>query len=390
MNKLLWVGDAVCDTGFARCTHKILDTLVSTWDVSVLGLNYFGDPHKYPYDIYPCMPGGDLYGIGRMSGLTDALKPDLIVIQQDPWNVPAYVKSLQTARIDIPVVGFIAVDGLNCNGEALKDLTHAIFWTKFAENEAKKGGYKGPTSVIPLGVDLDVYKPRDRQEVRKLLKLNTATKLDNAFIVGNINRNQPRKRLDLTVKYFCQWIKEYNIKDAFLFLHVCPTGELHCDLQQLMHYYGLRMRLIFSAPPVGSGLSEELLSSMYSIFDVQMTTTQGEGFGLPTLEGMACGIPQIVPRWSALGEWTAETAYQVPCTTTAIGPPYVNVIGGIPDEEEFIVALNNLYQTVELRDAFSKHGLNLVNQECYRWSNIGKEFNEVITSVLRGEYAGCH
>jgi hypothetical protein len=36
------------------------------------------------------------------------------------------------------LVGAIAVDGKNCRGADLNGLDHVIFWTKFAEDEARK------------------------------------------------------------------------------------------------------------------------------------------------------------------------------------------------------------------------------------------------------------
>src|SRR4030042_4693883 len=107
------------------------------------------------------------------------------------------------------------------------------------------------------------------------------------------------------------------------------------DVRQLMRYYGFTKedkRLILAEPHIGHGVEEEMLPSVYSSFDVQLTTTQGEGWGLTTMEGMACGVPQIVPDWSALGEWAREAALLVPCSTHAVTPNGVNVVGGAPDK----------------------------------------------------------
>ena len=70
MRRLFWVGDAVASTGFARATHKICDVLRETYEVHVLGINYHGDPHPYPYTIYPAwVPFGDAMGQRRMRGM---------------------------------------------------------------------------------------------------------------------------------------------------------------------------------------------------------------------------------------------------------------------------------------------------------------------------------
>jgi D-inositol-3-phosphate glycosyltransferase len=169
MRRLLWIGDAGCETGFARSTHKILETVYREWDVHVLGINYRGDPHDYPYPIYMAQRyPGDLFGIRRLQEMLQKVKPDLIVVQNDPWNFPSYMKRLG----ETPVVGIVAVDGKNCRGRSLNGLKHAIFWTDFGEKEAKRGGYVGTSSVIPLGVDTEIYYPAiGRLLVRSLVSL---------------------------------------------------------------------------------------------------------------------------------------------------------------------------------------------------------------------------
>lgn len=372
--KLIWIGDAAVSSGFARCTHNILDVVQETWDVFVLGLNYQGDPHGFPYPIYPCgLNGGDFFGLNRIGTLVDKIRPDLIVVQNDPWNIPAY---LQRAG-NVPVIAIMPVDGKNCAGNGLNGLNLAIFWTEFGLKEAKLGGYAGRTEVIPLGVNLEIYKPQKGARQR----LGLPASLEKAFIVGNVNRNQPRKRLDLTVAYFAEWIKEYDVQDAYLFLHVAPTGDLGYDVSQLMYYYGLSNKLIIAEPEIGHGIAQTSLAATYSVFDVQLTTTQGEGWGLTTMEGMACGVPQIVPDWAALGEWAKPSVMVIPCNSTAVTPNKVNVIGGIIDREPTIKALDMFYRDKHIRENLSQKGLELVGRSEYRWENIGEKFAEAFDSI---------
>lgn len=374
MRKLLWVGDAAVSSGFAKCTHKTLDVLRKTWEVHVLGINYNGDPHPYPFPIYPCWPtgwsGGDFFGVNRVKILADAIKPDVIVLQNDPWNIPAYLEKIPEG---IPVVAAMPVDGKNCKrADKLNPLAGAIFWTQFGLNEARKGGYTGKAAVVPLGVDLNIYGPGDRVGARKALGL--PERYHEAWIVGNVNRNQPRKRLDLTIEYFAEWVRPYGVDNAYLYLHVAPTGDLGYDVVQLAHYYGLKGRLIVNQPNIGHGVDEEDLSLAYNSFNVQVSTTQGEGWGLTTMEGMACGIPQVIPDWSALGEWAKPAALLVSCPTVAVTPNHVNVVGGIPSKEEFVQSLHSLYADPEFYNNVREAGFQLVRREQFRWENIGEDF----------------
>jgi glycosyltransferase involved in cell wall biosynthesis len=377
--RLVWIGDAAVASGFAKCTHYILDYLKDHWKIYVLGLNYLGDPHNYDYPIYPCFSGGDAFGLGRVVELINKIKPDIVIVQNDPWNIPAYLNITG----NVPVIASMPVDGKNCKGRGLNGLALAIFWTEFARNEANLGGYTGPSEIINLGVDLNIFEPRKKKECRR--KVGLPDKLDEAFIIGNINRNQPRKRLDLTLEYFTEWIRKENINDAYLFFHVAPTGDAGYDLGQLGHYYGVANKLILADLNIGKGVLEEELVNVYNCFDVQVTTTQGEGWGLTTMEGMACGIPQIVPDWSALGEWCKDAAILIPCINHITTPTSINVVGGVPEKQNFIAQLNLLYKDKELRSTLIKKGLDLVIRDEYRWENIGRRFYEAIEKFMYPE-----
>jgi len=391
---LLWIGDAGVPSGFARATHETLAHMMDDFNITVMGINYRGDPHPYPYEIFAAMPGGDWAGIGRLIWMCDYITKkhgalDVIVIQNDPWNIPMYTRTLKTKTkqyngeyADVPVVAAVAVDGLNCAGANLNDLKLAIFWTQFGLDEARKGGYDGPATVIPLGVNQNIYKPMDRVEAR--LNVGLPSDFSEAFIVGNVNRNQPRKRLDLTIRYFAEWVKGNNIEDAFLYLHVAPTGDTGVDVLGLMKYYGVAERLLLATPQTWYGESEAHMAATYNAMNVLMTTTQGEGFGLTTLEAMACGVPCIVPKWAALGDWALDAARFVHCSSMAIGPPYVNVLGGVADEQDCLDALDQMHRDESLRREFSEVGLERASEERFRWSNIGREFNSAVVNLLNG------
>jgi len=377
MRRLLWVGDAAVASGFAKCTHHTLEVLRRSWEVEVVGINYQGEKHTYPYHIYPAtMPGGDAYGVTRMAKVLSSFRPELVLVQNDPWNLPAYMRRAGNATI----AASMPVDGKNCRGRDLNGLAMAIFWTKFGQHEAELGGYTGPSAVVPLGVDLNIFTPGDKGKA--IATMGLPPRLEKAFIVGNINRNQPRKRMDLTISYFAEWVKSFDVQDAYLYLHVAPTGDKGYDVSQLMKYYGLSNRLIIAEPPIGQGAREETVVNTYRVFDAQINTGQGEGWGLTTMEGMACGVPQIVGDWAALGEWVGDAAMKVKCTEISCTPDNVNAIGGIPARNQFIASMDHLYRSQKDRDELRRRGLELVSRPEYRWESIGTEFGNALNQIF--------
>lgn len=380
--KVLWVGDAVVSSGFARCTHAACDALhAAGHEVHVLGINHYGDPHGYPYTIYPChqpLDGGrDGFGVTRLPRLVARTVPDVVVLLNDPWNVPAYLDSLADRLVeDFPMpklVGWLAVDAKNQRGEPLNKLDHVAVWTPFAANELRNGGYRGALDIVPLGVDHELFAPGDRAAARAAVLPEGIP--EDAFIVGAVGRNQPRKRLDLTIAYFAEWARRGQHENAYLYLHVGPTGDMGCDVRSLTAYYGVLGRVLISEPPIGSGIEDEQMASVYSALDVLISTTQGEGWGLTALEAMACGIPCILPRWSAFADWAAEGVITVPCTSTAPSAPLNGLaytIGGIADREQFIRELENVYVNPAYRSEVALRGQRIAKR--FSWSETGKQF----------------
>lgn len=404
------VGDSpTVSTGFSHCTRTLANELISTgWSVSVLGFSYWGEPHNFPYSIYPCYNplehGFNSMGDDRLPALIDRLKPDVVVLLNDPWNVKLYfdqIDAYNASRTDQgygpliipPIIGWLAVDSLNQKGYECNRLSHLCVWTDFAADEMAVGGHDGSISVVPLGVDLDIFQPKDRAESRKIIcsmPEDVPAIPEDAFVVGVVGRNQLRKRLDLTIAYFSEWIKRYNIPDAYLYLYSSPTGERSCDINQLVEYHlvrhGIKHRVIVpEVGRIGIGNDVSLMPYFYSAFDVLLSTSQAEGWYLPGLEAMACRCPVLVPDFAALGErgWTGDAAIRIPCTSSALTAPMnagPYTIGGIPDKEETISRLDQLYHSPTLRKCISRRGLALASG--LTWKRSGEMMRGVIESVL--------
>ncbi len=376
--RLLWIGDALVPTGFATVTHSVLRHLRRDWEIVVSGVNYDGSPHALPYRVMPAWQGGDMWGMNRFRDLCAEFAPSAVIINNDWWNVAEFAK---LAPKEIPVIGYMPVDGGHLNPAAMRELNrlHAAVWyTGFGHREAVKAGFKGKRHVIPHGIDTGVFHPMNRAEARRLLDLKVPR---NAFVVGNLNRNQPRKRLDLTIEIFADWIRRHEVADAFLLLH-CAQKDTGWDLRRVAAYHGVANRLLLTGSETIRDLqSTRHLRLIYNSLDVQMSTTLGEGWGLTTMEGMACGTPQLVPDSSALAEW-AEPAVKIPCSRLLMNPE-INTIGSLVDHAPFVEALDSLYRNRAARNAMSNNGLRHVRQECFTWKSIAQQFNAVLQAARK-------
>ena len=376
--RLLWIGDVLVPTGFATVTHAVLNHLRHEWEVVVSGVNYDGAPHELPYHVMPAWQGGDMWGMNRFKHLCTEFDPAAVVINNDWWNVAQFAK---IAPDGVPIIGYMPVDGGNLDCAAMVELNrlHAAVWyTDFGHRAAALAGFKGRRQVIPHGIDTEMFQPGDRHAARQCLGLNIPS---GAFIVGNVNRNQPRKRLDLTIQIFAAWIKQHSITNAHLLLH-CAQKDTGWDLRRVAACYGVADRLILTgAEDIRDLQDAHRLRLVYNCLDVQVTTTLGEGWGLTTMEGMACGIPQIVPDSSALGEW-ATPAVKIPCSRTLIHPE-INTIGALVDEAPFVAALQALYQSKAERSRLAAEGVEHVRGEAFRWEAVARQFQALLSAAPR-------
>lgn len=405
--RLLWISDAVCTSGLSKVSHAMFPILSEAgYELDIVATNYHGTPHNYPYRIWPASVdgnGNDPSGMTRAKMLVYSAHVlgspfDLIVYLTDPWNVKALLAEmgdLQTLHNVVipPIVPWLTIDGKNINTKELDScfiprimtctdfgaLELAESWVSWANNDNWNPAVENaPVSLAPFGANSQIYRLLDKQESRSLVCGDEIP--SDSFIVGIVSTNQLRKRLDLTLQYFSEWVHNHNVENALLYLCLSASNSTGCDIYSLVKYYGLQKRVILNTQL----LSEPILAHVYSSFDVYLSIPQGEGFGLTTLEAMACGVPCIVSDWAAYSSWIPDDcAIKVECTSTALSSPLNSqayVIGGVADKEQTVGALSKLYLYENERRRLSENGLRLAKS--LSWENAGRELVKVLDNVV--------
>ncbi len=157
--------------------------------------------------------------------------------------------------------------------------------------------------VVPHGVDPERFRPGLRP-----LPLSTTKRCKFLFVGGTI----PRKGIDVLLEAYS---KEFTRADEVC-LVIKDMGGGSFYRGQTAESAIARLRDDPAAPEIEyltADLSDEDMPSLYAACDSLVHPYRGEGFGLPILEAMACGLPVIVTDYGAARDFCdATTAYLVP------------------------------------------------------------------------------
>lgn len=383
--KLFIIADAGVDTGFANVTHNLVEHLWTLWDIHILAINYMGDPHPLQQKVKLYNPSaqiqGDYYGSARVKPLLNMIQPDVLFMINDPWVAAQYVPLIQEFTGNR--VLYTPIDGQNIKDTFVKPLEifdHIVTYTQFGKQQLEQH-LQSNYHVIPHGVNKKIYQPVDKKEARQ--KNNFS---DDWFIINVTDRNQIRKRIDLALYYFSEWIRNKPERDNIKLHYHGALNDEGWDIIQLAQYMGIANNLIITSPNItpAHGLPLELMPWVYGVADVGLTTTMGEGWGLTIAERMAMKVPMIVPKYSALAEWTDNAvAYAEISDIPFFNIKGLNTRGGIADKTSVIQNLEKLYTDQAYRQQIAEAGYRRMTQPTFNWKYIAASFNSVFSLSLK-------
>jgi D-inositol-3-phosphate glycosyltransferase len=219
-------------------------------------------------------------------------------------------------------------------------------------------------SVIPCGVDIDEFRPRDPVAAKAALGLD----LDVPVLLF-VGRIEPLKGIDVLIRAASQ------LEGRFQLLVVggdAKDSRRKRDLRRLAAEIGVAGKIVFA-----DAVPHEDLSSVYNAADICVVPSYYESFGLVALEAMACGVPVVASRVGGLKETVQDgrTGYLVPWRCP----------------EPFAERLDLLLTNEPLRRNLGLEAREAVKP--YRWSEIAAQVEGVyheLVSEYRGELVGAH
>ncbi|PDH37747.1 MAG: glycosyl transferase [Halieaceae bacterium MED-G27] len=184
-------------------------------------------------------------------------------------------------------------------------------------------------SVMPLGVDIDVFRPLSGVQ-REPFRLMTTASAD-----------APLKGLPVLLKAMARLRPQF----PGLMLTLIGKPKTDGETRRLINSLGLDEAIDYR-----HGISTEEMVACYAKATVAVVPSLYEGFGLPAIEAMACGVPLVSTNGGALPEVVGEAGQVV-----AAG-----------DEQALASAIAGLLSSSEERERLAAAGRDrAINEYCW-------------------------
>lgn len=155
-----------------------------------------------------------------------------------------------------------------------------------------QSGVKVPVYVMPLGVDCNYYN-------RSIVSYKKSSK----YTFLSIFEWGERKAPEVLLKAYS---KAFSGKDDVVLICKVNNGDSSISVENEVR----KLDLPVDGPEIvflhNTDFDDYEMPALYRSCDCFVTATRGEGWGMPILEAMACGLPVIATDWSAQSDFLNE------------------------------------------------------------------------------------
>lgn len=182
---------------------------------------------------------------------------------------------------------------------------------------------------------------------------------DGSYLLSVGTHLEPRKNLVHLIHCFCRLLLEKPDLDASLVIVGSKGKMADAALSAIQNYAQFRERVVFTGY-----VPDEDLSTIYSGAKAFVYPSLYEGFGLPPLEAMKCGVPVITSNVTSLPEVVGEAGIMV----------------NPKDEDALCQAMLNILSDEELWQKLSSLGLE--RSRSFSWKNCAAATADAYRKVV--------
>ena len=397
--RILTIGDhPLSPSGVGTQTRYIIEGMLKTGRYEFFSLA--GAMKHHDYNMTKTEEWGDDWrilpvdGYGNQELIRSVIrneKPDILWFMTDPrfyewlWGIENEIRPL------IPMIYYHVWD----------NYPHPMFNKPYYESNDKiacisKVTYDFVTTVapevdsvyLPHAVDTDIFKKctdRDVEPFRKqvIRKSPGDTNEDKMIFFWN-NRNARRKQSGSLIYWFKTFLDKVGHENAALVMHTDPKDQHGQDLELIIDELGLDKGQIMISK---EKFAPEILARMYNMADCTINISDAEGFGLATLESLACETPIIVNMTGGLQEQVTDGKDWFgigiePCSKAIIGSQQVPYIyEDRISEKDLVDTLLKFYNMPEKeRKQLGQKGREHVLKN-YNFEDFVKKWDELFTET---------
>ena len=251
------------------------------------------------------------FAFSELPGVITSEKPDIVFIYNDLSVICGYIEEIRKTIQNRFFRLWAYIDSTyKCQPQQLidiinRDVERIFCFTKSWKEDIKSQGITRPVDVMNHGINTQMVRPIPKELARQNLGLPK-----DVFLFSSMNRNIPRKRLDILVMSFVKLIVRFPMKPIFM-LVVGDKGDK--GGYQLFEIFSRELKLTGASTDVfGNRLlitssntcyKDDDINLLYNCADVGVSCAEGEGWGLCSFEQMSLGIPQIVPDINGYSEY---------------------------------------------------------------------------------------
>jgi glycosyltransferase involved in cell wall biosynthesis len=320
------------------------------------------------------------FAFSELPAVINTEKPDIVLIYNDLAVIGTYIESIRKA-IEVRTFKIWAyvdltylappqsmIDILN------RDVERVFCFTKGWKDILKSSGITRPVDVLNHGIDSLMFRSIQKEVARQQLGLPK-----DVFLFTSINKNIPRKRLDLLIISFVKLIVRFPTKNIFMLIVADKGDQGGFSLFEIyareikVHGGSVDMfgnRLLITSKD--TCYRDEDINMLYNCGDAGVSCAEGEGFGLCSFEQMSLGVPQIVPDINGYNEYChSDNSLMVKPSMRAYIPQSHNSVTGeaqLVNPEDFSKAMERYVFDDDLRRLHGRLGKEKV--ATYTWSKV--------------------
>lgn len=322
------------------------------------------------FRVYPRIS----HAYGADAGLyVRRLNSDLLVTLQDIWVLPEdFAKTLS----DTPWLGYFPLDCDPLPDYMLNRVLRCHYPVTFSQHAFRACLERGAdVYYIPHAVDTDTFRPYDKQECRDRAGLT-----EDIFLVTMVavNKGYPsRKSFPEAIEAFKHFSDRHP--EARLYMHTSMKGSEAIPLDDICQAVGLDMdKVMFPDQEMlmTGAYGPDYVAQLYSMSDVLLMPSRGEGFGLPIVEAQACGCPVLTHDCTSMSELT-RFGVAVPR-----GKPVLTPLGAYQYIPEVDAIVEGLEKHHRIRN-WDREEMHQWVRENYSWQVVAPQWQSMLELVER-------